>query len=275
MDSSEIERVDERLYQSQGIFRTSSSSVPVHKEKHTTAESLVISTKDSSFRQSRPPGISGKPPVCTLCEGRHWTDECKKNRTIEDRKQRFRGKYFICLKPGHRSKECRVDKACYHYRQTRDHHRSLCPKKFPIRHRESSHLTEEVCRKQETSNFSQSSENSFLSSGDIVLMQTAQTEVANNNRENSEPTRLFMDSGSQRTYITEILAEKLKLKILTIEKISLITFGAEKKKIVKTPKVSLKVKLKDRHYLSIEANVVPNITGTVQRKPIPKDVQVK
>ncbi|XP_062614769.1 uncharacterized protein LOC134276539 [Saccostrea cucullata] len=106
-------------------------------------------------------------------------------------------------------------------------------------------------------------------------MQTAQTEVTNHNGENSEPARLLMDSGSQRTYITENLAEKLKLKILTTEKISLITFGAEKPKIVKTPKVSLKVKLKDRHFLSIEANVVPNITGTVQRKPIPKDVQLK
>ncbi|XP_062582984.1 uncharacterized protein LOC134244753 [Saccostrea cucullata] len=251
------------------------SSVPVHEEKHTTAEALVISTKDSSFRQSRPPGISGKPPVCTFCEGRHWTDECRKYRTIEDRKQRLRGKCFICLKPGHRSKECRVDKACYHCRQTRDHHRSLCPKKFSVRQRESSHLTEEVCSKQETSNFSQSSENSLLSSGDIVLMQTAQTEVTNHNGENSEPARLLMDSGSQRTYITENLAEKLKLKILTTEKISLITFGAEKPKIVKTPKVSLKMKLKDRLYLSIEANVVPSITGTVQRKPIPKDVQLK
>ena len=41
---------------------------------------------------------------------------------------------------------------------------------------------------------------------------------------------------------------------------------------MKTPKVSLTLKLKDGHYLGIDANVVPKITGTVQRKPIPKDV---
>ena len=82
-----------------------------------------------------------------------------------------------------------------------------------------------------------------------------------------------MDSGSQRTYITENLADRLQLKSQATEKISLITFGAERPKIVKTPKVSLKLKLKDGHYLSIDANVVPTITGTVQRKPIPKDIQ--
>lgn len=82
-----------------------------------------------------------------------------------------------------------------------------------------------------------------------------------------------MDSGSQRTYITENLADRLQLKSQATEKISLITFGAERPKIVKTPKVSLKLKLKDGHYLSIDANVVPTISGTVQRKPVPKDIQ--
>jgi hypothetical protein len=67
------------------------SGVPVHWEKHTTAEALVIPTKNPTFRQSRLPGFSGKPPVCTVCEGRHRTDECKKYRTIEDRKQRLGG----------------------------------------------------------------------------------------------------------------------------------------------------------------------------------------
>ncbi|XP_078334132.1 uncharacterized protein LOC144625796 [Crassostrea virginica] len=105
--------------------------------------------------------------------------------------------------------------------------------------------------------------------------RTAQTEVSNQYREISEPARLLMDSGSQRTYITESLADKLNLKARTTEKISVITFGAERPKIVKTPKVSLTLKLKDGHYLGIDANVVPKITGTVQRKPIPKDVQEK
>ena len=151
------------------------SSVAVHEEKHATAEALMISTKESTSNRNRVTSrVSGKLPVCAYCEGSHWTDECRRYRTIEDRKQRIKGKCFICLKPGHRSKECRVVKACYHCKQTCEHHRSLCPKKFMSRQRESSHLTEEVCRSKEPSQFPKISENSLLSSGDIVLMQTAQ-----------------------------------------------------------------------------------------------------
>lgn len=52
--------------------------------------------------------------VCIFCEGFYWIDECRKYRIIEDRKERFRGKCFVCLKFGYRSKECRVEKICYY-----------------------------------------------------------------------------------------------------------------------------------------------------------------
>lgn len=64
------------------------------------------------------------------------------------------------------------------------------------------------------------------------------------------------------------------MKSHATEKKSLITFGAERPKIVKTPKVSLKIKLKDEHYLSIDANVVPTITGTVWRNRFPKTFKI-
>jgi hypothetical protein len=44
-----------------------------------------------------------------------------------------------------------------------------------------------------------------------------------------------MDSGSQRTYVTEDLARRLNLRIGPSEELSLITFGADKPKRLKTP----------------------------------------
>ena len=85
------------------------------------------------------------------------------------------------------------------------------------RERVGSHLTEEVSRSNEPSKFPKISENNLLPSGDIVMMQTAQTEVSNQYREISELARLLMDF--QRTYITESLADKLNLKAQTTEKI--------------------------------------------------------
>ena len=55
-------------------------------------------------------------------------------------------------------------------------------------------------------------ENAFISSDEIVLMQTATTEIRNSNNSWSAGIRLLLDSGSQRTYITETLAKKLSLK---------------------------------------------------------------
>ena len=45
--------------------------------------------------------------------------------------------------------------------------------------------------------------NTCLSLGEIVLMQTALTEVSNTSSTRMEQTRVLLDSGSQRTYITE------------------------------------------------------------------------
>ena len=81
-----------------------------------------------------------------------------------------------------------------------------------------SHLTEEVSRSNEPSKFSKISGNILLPSGDIVMRQTAQTEVFNQYREISELAKLFMDF--QRTYITENLADKLNLNSNNREDIS-------------------------------------------------------
>ena len=52
-----------------------------------------------------------------------------------------------------------------------------------------------------------------------------------------------------------------------MNKISLLTFGSEKPKPQKTPSTVLDIKLKNASILKITANVIPSITGSVQRRP--------
>ena len=75
-------------------------------------------------------------------------------------------------------------------------------------------------------------------SGDTVLMQTAKTVVHNPSKPKTEEIRLLLDSGSQRTYITEALARKLNLKYESIDQVSVVTFGSDKPQTVRTPKVT-------------------------------------
>ena len=44
--------------------------------------------------------------VCRFCNGNHWSDDCRRNETAEERKQRIRGSCYICMKEGHKIGEC-------------------------------------------------------------------------------------------------------------------------------------------------------------------------
>ena len=61
-------------------------------------------------------------------------------------------------------------------------------------------------------------------------MQTAKAEIQGHNNSEREHVRILLDSGSQRTYVTVNLAEKLKLKQKMKKKLNLVNFGYDKPK---------------------------------------------
>ena len=67
-----------------------------------------------------------------------------------------------------------------------------------------------------------------------MLTQPAKSEIKNPNNSKSDKVRILLDSGSQRTYVTESLAEKLQLRREIEEEIKLVIFGSEIPKRVKT-----------------------------------------
>ena len=110
--------------------------------------------------------------------------------------------------------------------------------------------------------------NTCLSIGETVLMQTALTEVNNISSTRTEQIRVLLDSGSQRTYITEELAKTLMLEGGDEQEIHLVTFGSTSPKIIKTKSAQLQLKQRDGSLMKITANIVPSITGTIQRQPV-------
>ena len=182
-----------------------------------SAEALVATTNKST-----PPRYYDQ---CRYCDQRHWSDECPKYRTVTEKKRQLKDSCYKCLKAGHISKDCKKGKACVHCGEVNTHHRSLCPKKFKSCVT-SAHLTEEIQENRKDSVCSE--ENVLLSSGEMVLMQTAKTEIKGQRNSKSEIVRIQLDSGSQRTYVTEPLADKLQLKRGKEEEIKLVTFGCDR-----------------------------------------------
>ena len=204
-------------------------------------------------------------PTCKYCDENHWSDECTSYTTVESRKKKIKGNCFICLKSTHQTRDCPVRVKCHYCKQVNKHHRSLCPTQFGSVNREYSSLAEEIPTTEENN---VSTENSLISSGEMVLMQTAKTQIKNPESGLKQNARILFDSGSQRTYITEALAKRLNLKLGNKDEFMLVTFGSEKAKKTESRNTKLDIMLKDGSTLTINANVVPHIAESIQRRPI-------
>lgn len=155
------------------------------------------------------------------------------------------------------SNECKSKRVCVHCKEPNVHHRRLCPRKFHQRtSTESVHITDE--HELSEGDFEVVPENDLLSSREVVLMHTSMTKVMNQRKNVNQNVRLILDSGSQRTYITENLAKKLQLA--DEQEIRLVTFGSDKSKTIRTTSTKLTLKLKGGGTLTITANIVPKIT---------------
>ena len=111
-------------------------------------------------------------------------------------------------------------------------------------------------------------ESSLLISGEQVLMQSTLADTVNLKTSKKQSTRLLLDCGSQRTYISEDLVNNLQLMPSKTEILTVFTFGSTKPKEFQTPLVEFGLKLKNRQTMDIQENVVPKITGMIQRAPI-------
>ena len=191
-----------------------------------TTTGALLSGNEESATDSQPRG-------CFYCQRKdHSSDQCKTYPTVESRKAKIKGNCFICTKPNHLLKDCKVSKPCFHCQKVGNHHRSLCPKKF------SSNEESETLAMFTDPLMARETESSLLVSGKQVLMQTALADTANLNTSNKQCTRLLLDCGSQRTYISEDLVNKLQLVSNNTEILTVFTLGSTKPKEFKTPVVN-------------------------------------
>ena len=181
--------------------------------------------------------------ICIYCSGQHWSDECQTFPTVTARKEKIKGHCFICLKQGHQQKNCTEKNACVYCKQRNRRHRSLCIKKFPVE--KSSEMAHSVT---EPLSATVATAHTLLSSDEQVLTQTATVEVENLKKSRRMTARLLLDTGIQRTYITNELAEKLQLPITGSETLTVYTFSVSKPRELHTP-----------------VSVVPKISSNLQR----------
>ena len=107
------------------------------------------------------------------------------------------------MKLEHKVRECKVQgKICVHCGEKDKHHRSLCPKKF----------NQDDDQKNDTSTLESNddTESGMIAIGEKVIMQTALMTIKGN--DSTFTTRALFNTGSTRSYVTEEVANSLKLK---------------------------------------------------------------
>jgi len=143
----------ERLHEqnrmtSHGLTKDNSENKPFqrpHKLKNEIVSSRQVYSASSEALVATPTRGKSNPffDKCRYCEAKHWSDECPKYKTIDERKKQIKGSCYRCLRLGHSSLNCTRSKACVHCGEMNSHYKSLCPNKFRIKV-SSVHLSEEI-----------------------------------------------------------------------------------------------------------------------------------
>jgi len=188
---------DSELKAKENCLSFSSSGKGESKEQKglTTCESFHVGGTGDRFKSK-----------CVYCLKNHSSSRCNTITDVAARKailERLR-KCFICLGGGHIAGRCKSSFIC---------------KKCGGKH----HIS--ICAKSET----ESSTTSHVGGMNGILLQTVSSKVSSSPSGSFSNTRLLLDSGSQRSYISESLRQKLGLKTIRQERILIKPFGKSEK----------------------------------------------
>ena len=140
-------------------------------------------------------------------------------KTVEERRAILirDGRCFVCLKLRHRAQNCESNKKCR--KCNHRHHQSLCDK--PVIEPEN---TEATARAEVSYNNTTNS----VKDSKAILLQTAKAVACDLREANKARVRILFDNGSQSSYITESLKQRLRLSVSKKEKLHLNTFGDDR-----------------------------------------------
>ena len=145
-------------------------------------------------------------PKCIYCGELRYSASCGRVTDLKARKNILNRdrRCYLCLRCGYNMKECNKQRNCR--RCDGRHHQSICP-------RDLTKQNDKQAEDSSTNNASTSNQSTFAYS---------------NYDATTIPVRVLMDCGSQRSYVTNHLKEKLGLQLTKTETLRLNTFGGDR-----------------------------------------------
>ena len=150
---------------------------------------------------------------CVFCGGHHYNAECDKYPTSKERDTIAKEKILCrrCLKKGHWVSDCYVKKVCFHCKDS-NHHTALC---HGLHRREKT-------QSSTAGAITVSGAATTPSYKPVAMLMSAEIELYNpTNPKIRTKTVAFIDTGSQRSFITTELANRLKLRASKYDELKL------------------------------------------------------
>lgn len=267
------------------------------RERASSSDNTPVKGRDRERSGKEPPtnaalfGGSGSMPTCYYCGQQHLAQACKNVQSVDERKRILReaGRCYMCLRRGHRVKQCSSKGRCPHC--SGRHHGSICsPKINPedkskepgggsalaAKSKESgggstsaaTHLT--VGLNPEAEPFKPPTSTALWTNGNhAVLLQTAQAKVCNpEDKQHWRNIRIVLDSGSQRSYVTNKVREGLGLCTVRTQAMAITTFGSKGGQECQCDVVRIAVHTSDGGLVDLHIYVVPWICEPLACQPI-------
>ena len=234
---------------------------------HHTASTLLSSSRDLHV-----------DPQCSYCHQSHSSMNCPSVTDIATRKQILKTSWrcFNCLHRNQMSRDCKSSSKCQ--RCKRKHHTSICePHPHPTFRRDSqlpsmAHSSGPSLNPEAASYQSSTvctSNNLYSHNTQAVFLQTAHALIQNSQDSHmSLEVRLFLDSGSQKSYLTECAQELLHLDAAGEQSLSIATLGSHKSSVKVCPIVNVGVCLRGYPPLTHSLYVVPTICESLVGQPV-------
>ncbi|GFQ84751.1 uncharacterized protein TNCT_690321 [Trichonephila clavata] len=156
--------------------------------------------------------------------------------------------------PRHTANKCREKDLCPICNGL--HHLSIC---FRNRH------DDDFSPKDDTDNIVSAV---FKTEVNSVLLQTCAS-LIDDKQDEQEVVRLFLDNGSQRSFVLKKTSEKFNFPILRKENLSICTFGAKETETKTLNVVKIKLKNRDDQNLCIEVEAVETERISITHLPTP------
>lgn len=216
-------------------------------------------------------GHKDREVSCCYCrQNGHEPRSCAKVRKVEDRKQILRrtARCFICLRRGHISSQCRSSNRCTRCKER--HHISICNKNEQGTGTHAKKLDPGA----DAFNPEPSATLCATYTSKAILLQTAEATVHNQRHPKRKAVaRFILDTGSQRSYITDRLRKKLGLQTLSTTTVTVLTFGSRDEFREKCDIVKVAVVSKDGDELELKLLTIPVICEPLNRPSIQQCVQ--